>query len=101
MPADTIPLVQEDGEPFERVVISAERPPGPLTVCPVDVARALAVAGLAANADFHPCSMETVTACIVVLLHARRMALRAHEIPVLIEPGPVQHIVVLDFLVGI
>ena len=29
------------------------------------------------------------------------MALGAHEVPVLIEPGPVQHVVVLDLLIGI
>jgi len=59
------------------------------------------VAGLATDTDLRKARGKAVVGRVVILAHARRMALRAHEIPVLIEPGPVQRVVVLDLLVGI
>ena len=42
LPSDAIPLVQEDGEPFQRVIVLPEGPPAPLAACPVNVAGAFA-----------------------------------------------------------
>ena len=56
---------------------------------------------LAAHADFREARGEAVGRRVVILAHAGRMAPRAHEIPVLVQPGPVQHVVVLDLLVRI
>jgi hypothetical protein len=59
------------------------------------------VAGLAADADLGPGGGEAVRRGVVILAHAGRMALRAHEIPILVQLGPVQDVVVLDVLVRI
>ena len=56
---------------------------------------------LATHADFRKARGEAVVGGVIVLAHAGRMALRAHEVPVLVQPGPVQDIVVLDLLVRI
>src|SRR5688572_10110115 len=65
------------------------------------MARALPMTGFAADADLGPARMEAVGFGVVVLAHAGRMALGAHEIPVLIELGPMQDVVRLDLLMGI
>src|ERR1700750_1027177 len=57
--------------------------------------------GLAADADLGPTRGKTVVRRVVVLLHAGGMALGAHEIPILIELGPMQDVVVADLLAGI
>src|SRR6516225_10229634 len=101
LPGHAIALIQKDGEPFQWVFVLIERPPTPLTQRPIDVPRAFTVACLAADADFRPGGVETVAGRVVVFLHAGRMTLGAHEIPVLVEPGPVQHVVVLDLLIRI
>ena len=101
LPGNAVPLVKKDDEPFQRVLISSERPPATLAFRPVDVSGAFAVAGLAADADFRPRRVEAIIGRIVVLLHAGRMALGAHKVPVLIELGPVQYVVVLDLFIGI
>src|ERR1700757_1932126 len=90
-PADAVPFVQEGGAPLEGVFVPAKRPPASLAARPIDVAGAFAVASFATNADFRPCCVKTIIGCVVVLLHTGRMTLRAHKIPVLIEPGPMQH----------
>ena len=59
------------------------------------------MARLATDADFRPSRGETIGLGVVILAQAGRVALRAHEIPVLVQLGPVQDIVVLDLLVGI
>ena len=56
---------------------------------------------LATHADFRKARGEAVVGGVIVLAHAGRMALRAHEVPVLVQPGPMQDIVVLDLLVRI
>ena len=38
---------------------------------------------------------------IIILANASRMAIRAHVIPVLIQLGPMQRVVVLDLLVRV
>ena len=59
------------------------------------------MAGLTAHADLGPAGGEAVIRRVVILAHAGRVALRAHEIPVLVQLGPVQHVVVLDLLARI
>ena len=59
------------------------------------------MAGLAADTDFRPRGVEAIVGSVVILPYAGRMALGAHEVPVLIELGPVQHVVVLDLLIGV
>ena len=87
--------------PFVGIVGLAERPPALPVPRPTDVPRALAVAGLAADADLGERRGEAIGRRIVVLAHAGRMALGAHEVPVLVQLGPVQDVVVTDLLVGI
>src|SRR5262249_19509128 len=57
--------------------------------------------GFAADTDLRPGRCVAVVRRIVVLADAGRVALRAHEIPVLIELGPMQDVVMLDVLVRI
>src|SRR5580700_3872045 len=82
LPGNAVPLVQKDGKPFARIFVFSK--PLPLAVSPLDVSGAFAVAGLATDADFRPRRVETITGRVVVFLHAGRVALRTHEIPVLI-----------------
>ena len=57
--------------------------------------------GLAADADLGPGGVKAVGVSVVILAHAGRVALGAHEVPILIELGPMQHVVVADVFVGI
>jgi hypothetical protein len=100
-PDDIASLVEANDEALPRIVVFAERPPALPRACPGDVVRALAVAGLATHADFRKARGEAIVGRIVILVHAGRVALGAHEIPVLVELRPVQHVVVLDLLVRI
>ena len=94
-------LIEAHGETFGLVLMLAEWPPALLVVRPSNMARALAVAGFTADADLRPFRIETIARRIVILFHAGRMALGAHEIPVLVQLGPMQEIVVLDLLVRV
>src|SRR3954447_5770147 len=99
---DTIPpLVEANQQAHGWVFGFAEGPPALTLAGPGDMARALAVAGLAADADLGPGGGEAVVRRIIVLVHARRVALGAHEVPVLVQLGPMQDIVVADLLMGI
>ncbi len=100
-PGDVAPLVQQCQKPLHRVIGLARRPPASLLLGPGNVARALAVAGLAADADLGPAAVEAVRGGIVVLGDARRVALGAHVVPVLVQPGPVQLVVRRDRLVRV
>ena len=100
-PGDVAPLGEPDQQPHVRVFALAERPPALLRACPADVSRTLSMTCLAAHADFRKARGKAIVGRIVILAHAGRMTLRAHEVPVLIEPGPVQDVVVLDLLVRI
>src|SRR5262249_32794404 len=100
-PEDVAPFVEASEQALLRVFILAERPPAPLLVHPRDVARALAVTGLAADADLRPRARESVGRRFVILAHAGRVASGAHEIPVLVQLGPMQDVVVLDLFVRI
>ena len=99
LPGNAVPFVQEDGKPFARIFVLSK--PAPLAVGPIDVSGAFAVARLATDADFCPRRVEAIIGRVVIFLDAGRVALGAHEIPVLIELGPVQDIVVPDLLVAI
>ena len=100
-PGDAATLVEQCEQSLAGILALAKRPPALLLTRPGGVARALAVTGLTADADFRPGCREAVGLGVVVLAHAGRVAFRAHEVPVLVQLGPVQDIVVLDLLIGI
>src|SRR5262245_24756807 len=100
-PDDIAPFVETNDEALPRVVISAEGPPALLRARPGEVSGALAMACLAADADLCPGAGEAVIRRVVILAHAGRVALRAHEVPVLVQLGPMQDVIVLDLLVRI
>src|SRR5262244_3170329 len=68
---------------------------------PLDMPGAGAVTGLASHVDLAPLALVAVRSRIVVLLEVRGVALRAHEVPVLVAPRPVQRIVGRELFVGI
>src|SRR5262249_29006267 len=59
------------------------------------------MAGLATHADFRKARGEAIVGRVIVFSYAGRVALGAHEIPVLVQLGPMQNIVVLDLLAQI
>ena len=94
-PGDVAALVEANDEALRRIVAALPNGHQLLLVArPGDMARALAVAGLAADADLREGRGEAIVRRIVVLAHAGRMALGAHEVPVLVQLGPVQDVVV-------
>src|SRR5262245_54097281 len=60
------------------------------------MARARAVARLATHVDLRPARIESISRRVVVLPDARRMAVGAHEVPVLRRTCPVELVVVRD-----
>ena len=100
-PGDVEPLGVSHEQPERRVLLLAERQPALLCPRPCGMARSLSVAGLAANGDFRERRLEAICRCVVILAHAGRVALRAHEVPVLVQLRPVQHVGVVDALVRI
>ena len=84
-----------------RVVGLSEWPPALPIARPGDMTRTLAMTALATDADLGKGRGKSVVRRIIVLAHAGRVALCAHEIPVLVQLGPMQDIVVLDLLVRI
>ena len=100
-PCDIASFVEADDEALGGIVASSERPPALPFPRPIDMTRAAAVTGFAADADFCPGRGEAIPRRVVVLVHAGRMALGAHEVPVLVQLGPVQEIVVADLFVRI
>jgi hypothetical protein len=100
-PDDIAPLVETNQQTFRRMLTLTERPPALLGARPGEVSGALAMAGLTADADLCPGTGEAVIHRVVILAHAGRVALGAHEIPVLVQLGPMQDVVVLDLLVRI
>ena len=59
------------------------------------------MAGLARDIDLGECSRVGVGRGAVVAAQIGRMALRAHEVPILLPAGPVQRVTMVDLLVGI
>ena len=100
-PGHTVPLVEVDKQSLAAIFRLAERPPAFPGLRPADMPGPLPMAGLAADADLGPGRGEAIRLRVIVLAQAGRVALGAHEIPVLVQPGPVQHVVVLDLLAGI
>src|SRR5215471_834884 len=100
-PDDIAPFVETNQQTLRRMLTFTERPPALLGARPSDVSGALAMAGLAADADLCPGAGEAVIRRVVILTHPGRVALRAHEIPVLVQLGPMQDVIVLDLLVRI
>ncbi len=88
-------------QPLGRNDQLSKRPPGFLIARPGDVTRSLAVTRLAADADLGKRRGISVVLGVVVLAHAGRVALRAHEVPVLVQLGPMQDVIVLDLLVRV
>jgi hypothetical protein len=76
-PDDIAPLVEANQQTFGRIFGFAERPPALSRARPGGVARALAMAGLAADADLGPGGGEAVVGGVVILAHAGRVALGA------------------------
>src|SRR5215470_1395305 len=99
-PAHAGALVETHQQTLRRVVVVI-RPPAVLVLGPGDMRRALPVTGFATDADLGETRVKAILRRVVVLLDAGRVALRAHEIPILIELGPMQHVVVPDLLVRI
>src|SRR4051794_29124086 len=93
-PSDIAPLVEVNEQSLHRIFALAERPPALLTARPGYVARSLAMAGLATDADLGPGGGKFVFRRIVVFAHAGGVALGAHEIPVLVQFGPMQDVIV-------
>ena len=101
LPGDAVAFVELNQQALGRVGGTSEPPPVLRLPRPIDMPRSLAVAGLAADADLRPGRRETVACRIVVLADAGRVALRAHVVPVLVQPGPMQDIGMADILAGI
>src|SRR5208337_49608 len=99
-PAGVLALVESDDEAF-GVGVRPLRAPARMPSRPGDMGRTLPVACLAADADLGESRGETVLGRVVVLMHAGRVTLGAHEIPVLVELRPVQDVVEADLLVRI
>src|SRR5262249_40922742 len=98
---DVASFIESNKQALARILVAPDRKPTFVRSCPVDVSRPLSMTCLASHADFRKTCGKAIVVGIVVLAHASRMTFSAHEIPILIEPGPVQHIVVLDVFVGI
>ena len=91
-------LIEANREPPRRVLPLCKWPPAILIFCPGDMMRARTMTGLATDADLREGRGEPVARRVVILGDPGRVALGAHEIPVLVQPGPVQDIIVLDLL---
>ncbi len=89
-------ILQGDRESFLRIIgdgLSGERRLGP-----GDVRGARPVAGLTGDVELRPGRRVGVRGRRVALPHVRRVTVRAHEVPVLVGPGPVQRVGVRNLL---
>ena len=68
---------------------------------PLDMLRSRTVTGFAAHVDFRPVCRIGLAGQIEVLLQIGGMAICTHEVPVEVEPGPVQLVPGLDVLLGV
>ncbi len=99
-PSDAGPLVEGDGQTVVGRGNREKTPPIALSFGPGDVLRSGTVARLARHVDVGPCRPIPVARREVVLVQIRRVALGAHEVPVLIYARPMQDVVVADRLIG-
>ena len=93
-----IPLAEIHDQPGRRGV---DPGPGLPRARPLDVALAGPVAGLAADVDGVPDRAVRIAGGVVVLAQVGRVARRAHGVPGLVPPGPVQRVARRDALVRI
>ncbi len=91
-PGGLLGLAQDEGEPLVRIVLL--RPAGPDLLAPRGVGRPRPVTGLAGDVDLREGRLVAVLLRMVALRHVGRVALGAHEVPVLIRPGPVKRVAV-------
>src|SRR5262249_48299957 len=100
-PVDVATLVEANRKPLHRIFSFTEWPPTRPPIRPADVLGAWAMASLTADADFREGCGKAIARWVVVLAHAGRMAFRTHIVPILVQLGPVQKVVVTDLFVGI
>ncbi len=93
-PRDAAPLVERDAEAFGRVRSW-------FGLCPRDVCRARPMARLATDRHLRPRGREAVVRRVVAFAHIGRMAIGAHEVPVLRALRPVQLVAEVDLLVRV
>ena len=98
-PMDTRALVEAHREPV--VAALAPGQPALLPLGPGDVGGAGTVAGLAGDVDLRPGGRVGVGGRVVVLAQLGRVALGAHEVPGLVDAGPMQRIAGLELAVGV
>ena len=96
-PLHAAALVERDREPLRR----GERLPVALLARPADMGTARAMACLARHVQLRPRRGELLRGRVEALAQVRRMALGAHEVPVLPAAGPVQPVAGLDVLAGV
>src|SRR5262252_7752788 len=97
-PRRALALVECDDE---SVAAARVRLAALLRLRPRDVIGAGAVAGFARDIDLGPRARERLRRRVIVLAQRRRMAFRAHEVPVLFDAGPVQRVARAQLLVGV
>src|SRR5580693_3279847 len=100
-PGRVAPLGEASHQPHAWVIALSERRPTLSFLRPTNVPGSGAVARLAAHADLRKGGRVAIIRGVIIFSHAGRMALCAHEIPILVQLGPVQSVVVLDILVRI
>jgi hypothetical protein len=96
---DAFALVEVDREPV--IAAFAPRQPALLALGPGDVGGAGTVASLTRDIDLRPGGRVGVGHRIVVLAQLGRVALGAHEVPGLVDAGPMQRITGLELPVGV
>jgi len=97
IPSDAAPLIESRAQTFGRIFRCT--PPFALLFAPFYVARAGAMTSFAADADFCPARLEFIGSGIVIFAHICRVAIGAHEIPILRRSRPVQLVFVGNPLV--
>src|SRR5262245_56792063 len=100
-PADIAAFIEANQKAQARIIVSSQWPPALGFSGPSEVVGPGALTGLAADADLRKSRGEAIGLRRVVLAHAGRMTFGTHEVPILVELGPVQEVVVPDLLVGI
>src|SRR5262245_14725870 len=100
-PVNVATLVEANRKPLHRIFSLTKWPPTRPPIGPADVLGARAMARLTADADLGEACGEAIGRRVVVLAHAGRMAFRTHVVPILVQLGPVQKVVVTDLFVGV
>lgn len=98
-PRDAAALIEANRQAFAAII--RRRLACLLRMGPCHMPRAGAVTGLAADADLSPLRVKAVGRGVVVLAYTGRVAIRAHEVPVLRRTRPVQFVAMDDPLVQV